>query len=106
MGWQTSGSLSESRLKQKSIMNLVYCNSLTHFLLMLHSSVLSPRTVISNTTFKTNTKPISSDFSTKLITQLRVQAPGTFKYESSHCDCMLPSHLKTPFTINAVSCLL
>lgn len=106
MDWQTSGSLSESRLKEKCRINLVYCNSLTHFLHMLHSSVLSPHTVISNTTFKTNTKPVASDFSTKLITQLLLQAPGTFKYESSHCNCMLPSHLKTPFTINTISCLL
>lgn len=106
MGWQTSGSLSESRLKQKCIMNLVYCNSLTHFLHMLHSSVLYPHTIISNTTFKTKTKPVSSDFSTKLITQLPVQAPGTFKYESSHCNCVLPSYLKTSFTINTISCLL
>jgi len=67
-------------------MNLNYCDSLTHFLPMLHSSVLSPHTLTSNTTFKTYTKPVSSDFSTKLITQFLVQAPGTFKYKSSHCE--------------------
>jgi len=106
MGWQTSGSLPKSHVKQNCVMNLVYYNSLTHFFHMLHSSVLSPHIVISNTTCKTNTKPVSSDFSTKLITQLLVQAPETFKYGSSHCNCVVPSHLKTPFTINTVSSLL
>jgi hypothetical protein len=81
MSLQTSGLLSESHLKQKCLINLIYCNSLTRFLHMLHSLVLSLDTVTSNTTFKTNTKPISSDFSTKLIAQLLLQAPETFKYE-------------------------
>jgi hypothetical protein len=98
--------MSESHLKQKYVMNVVYCNSLTHFLHILHSTVLAPYTVTSNTTFKTNTKPVSADFCTKLITQFLVHAPRTFRYKSSHCNCMMLSHLKTPFTVNTVSCLL